>query len=76
VPPLLSGPSAGTPTRACCLPVVRTAAGYRLYDSEALARLELIQTPREIGLDLPVIKKVLAREVKLADVAAAHADAL
>src|SRR5262249_59872695 len=31
---------------------------------------------RQIGLDLPVIKKVLAREVNLADVAATHADAL
>jgi len=43
---------------------------------EALARLELIRTLREVGLDLPVIKKVLAREVNLADVAATHADAL
>jgi len=57
-------------------PCCRSAAGYRLYDSETLARLELIRTLREIGPDLPVIKKVLAREVNLADVAAAHADAL
>jgi DNA-binding transcriptional MerR regulator len=54
----------------------RSAAGYRLYGIEALARLELVRTLREIGPELPVIKKVLAREVDLADVAAAHADAL
>ncbi len=57
-------------------PTCRSAAGYRLYGIEALARLELVRTLREIGLDLPVIKKILAREVTLADVAAAHADAL
>src|SRR5215831_19150898 len=57
-------------------PCCRSAAGYRRYDSETLTRLELIRTLREIGPDLPVIKKVLAREVNLADVAAAHADAL
>jgi len=57
-------------------PCCRSAAGYRLYACEALARLELIRTLREVGLDLPVIKKVLAREVNLADVAATHADAL
>ncbi len=57
-------------------PSGRTAAGYRLYGIEALARLELVRTLREIGLELPVIKKILTREVDLADVAAAHAEAL
>src|SRR6266700_1119167 len=59
------------------LPVAcRSAAGYRLFGVEALARLELICTLREIGLDLPVIKQVLDRELKLPEVAGAHADAL
>jgi DNA-binding transcriptional MerR regulator len=57
-------------------PAYRTAAGYRCYDAGALARLELIRTLREIGLDLATIKRVLTREVNLADVAAAHAEAL
>jgi len=57
-------------------PACRSAAGYRLYNTEALARLELVRTLREIGLDLATIKRVLAREVKLAEVAAAHAAAL
>jgi DNA-binding transcriptional MerR regulator len=57
-------------------PAGRSAAGYRLFDAEALARLELVRTLREIGLDLPAIKQVLDRELKLPEVAAAHADAL
>src|SRR5215472_16315193 len=57
-------------------PAGRSAAGYRLFDAEALARLELVRTLREIGLDLPAIKRVLDRELKLSEVAAAHADAL
>src|SRR5262249_43833919 len=54
----------------------RSAAGYQLFDAEALARLELVQTLRKIGLDLPAIKQVLDRELNLPEVAAAHADAL
>src|SRR5215472_15026732 len=57
-------------------PACRSAAGYRLHDIDALARLELVRTLREIGLDLATIRRVLAREVRLAEVAAAHADAL
>lgn len=57
-------------------PVCRTAAGYRRYDVGALARLELARTLREIGLDLATVKRVLDREVSLAEVAAAHAEAL
>jgi DNA-binding transcriptional MerR regulator len=57
-------------------PVCRSAGGYRLYDAGALARLELVRTLREMGLELPVIRKVLDREVELRDVAAVHADAV
>jgi DNA-binding transcriptional MerR regulator len=57
-------------------PAGRTAAGYRLYGIEALARLELVRTLRRLGIDLRTIEGVLAREVDLAEVAATHAEAL
>lgn len=57
-------------------PTERTRAGYRRYGVDAVARLDLVRTLREIGLDLPTIRKVVDREVPLADVAAAHAEAL
>lgn len=59
------------------LPVAgRTSAGYRRYDEAAAARLALIRTLRELGLGLAPIRRVLDRQAALADVAAAHADAL
>jgi DNA-binding transcriptional MerR regulator len=57
-------------------PTDRSPAGYRRYDTTALARLELIRTLRDLGLDLPTIRRVVERQVTLAEVAAAHADAL
>ncbi|MEU1289001.1 MerR family transcriptional regulator [Kitasatospora sp. NPDC005856] len=62
-------------------PTDRTAAGYRRYDVHALARLDLVRTLRELGLDLPAIRRVLEREAPLREaplreVAAAHAEAL
>ena len=57
-------------------PADRTEAGYRLYGPDALARLGLVRTLRDLGLDLATIRSVLEREVSLADVAAAHAAAL
>jgi DNA-binding transcriptional MerR regulator len=57
-------------------PTVRSPAGHRLYDTEAVARLDLVRTLRELGLDLSTIRRVLDREVALPEVAAAHADAL
>uniref|UniRef100_UPI0034DF5330 MerR family transcriptional regulator n=1 Tax=Streptomyces flavofungini TaxID=68200 RepID=UPI0034DF5330 len=57
-------------------PTQRTPAGYRRYGTGAVARLDLVRTLREIGLDLPTIRRVVDREVPLADVAAAHAEAL
>ncbi|MFB6437720.1 TIGR03086 family metal-binding protein [Streptomyces sp. NPDC056411] len=57
-------------------PAGRTAAGYRRYDPGSLARLELARTLRDLGLGLPAIRDVLDREHTLAEVAAAHADAL
>ncbi|MEV0383147.1 MerR family transcriptional regulator [Nonomuraea sp. NPDC050643] len=57
-------------------PTDRSPAGYRLYDVTALARLDLVRTLRDLGLDLPTIRKVVDREVSLPQVAAAHAEAL
>ncbi|MFD4908858.1 MerR family transcriptional regulator [Kitasatospora purpeofusca] len=57
-------------------PTDRSPAGYRLYDPAALARLDLVRTLRELGLDLAVVRRVLDREVTVPEVAAAHADAL
>ncbi|EGX58455.1 hypothetical protein SZN_17827, partial [Streptomyces zinciresistens K42] len=57
-------------------PATRSPAGHRRYDRGALPRLELVRTLREWGLDLPTIRRVLDRELSLARVAAAHADAV
>ena len=57
-------------------PTGRSAGGYRLYDTEAVARVDLVRTLRELGLDLDTIRRVLARQVGLHDVAAAHLRAL
>lgn len=54
----------------------RTDAGYRLYGEDALVRLGLVRTLRDLGIDLPTIRRVLEREVSVPDVAAAHAAAL
>jgi DNA-binding transcriptional MerR regulator len=53
-------------------PTARSAAGYRLYDAEAVARLDLVQTLRELGLSLELVQAVLSRTRTVADVAAAH----
>ncbi len=57
-------------------PVDRSPAGYRRYGLEALARLDLIRTLRELDVDLATIRRVLDREVSIAEVAAVHAEAL
>ncbi|MGV4986023.1 helix-turn-helix domain-containing protein [Streptomyces sp. NRAIS4] len=57
-------------------PVTRSTGGYRLYDSAAVARLELIRTLRELGLGLDDVRKVLAGERTVAEVAATHVAAL
>ena len=42
-------------------PAGRSAGGYRLFDSEAAARLDLVRTLRELGLGLDVVAAVLSR---------------
>jgi DNA-binding transcriptional MerR regulator len=57
-------------------PTTRSGGHYRLYDAEAVARLDLVRTLRELGLDLDTVRKVLDRQTTVADVARAHARAL
>jgi DNA-binding transcriptional MerR regulator len=57
-------------------PAERSAGGYRLYDAASVARLELVATLRELGVGLDEVRRILAKEVTVADVAAAHVDAL
>jgi DNA-binding transcriptional MerR regulator len=57
-------------------PAGRTSGNYRLYDAEAAARLELVRTLRELGVDLDTVERVLRGQVTVADVAAAHVRAL
>lgn len=57
-------------------PTDRTPAGYRLYDEDALARLGLVRTLLDLGIDLATIQQVLDREITVAEVAAVHAEAL
>jgi DNA-binding transcriptional MerR regulator len=57
-------------------PAGRTCDGHRLYDAGSVARLELVATLRELGLGLDEVRRVLAREDTVADVAAAHVAAL
>ncbi|MFF4401618.1 MerR family transcriptional regulator [Streptomyces sp. NPDC001480] len=57
-------------------PVARSSGGYRLYDAGSVARLELIRTLRELGLGLGHVRRVLAGETTVAEVAAAHVTAL
>ncbi len=57
-------------------PVCRSGAGYRRYGPDAVARLALVRTLRELGLGLDVIRRVIERELSLGEVAARHAAAL
>ena len=54
----------------------RTESGYRRYDEAGLARIELVRTLRDLGLDIATIRRVLDRRAGLAEVASAHADAI
>lgn len=49
------------------LPAGRSPSGYRLYGARALVRLDLVRTLREAGLGLDAIKRVLRRDLSLAD---------
>ncbi len=53
-------------------PTGHTDAGYRLYDIEAVARLELVSTLRDLGASLGDIRRLLADGTTLHDLAVAH----
>jgi DNA-binding transcriptional MerR regulator len=54
----------------------RTPGGFRTYDVDGLARLKLVRTLRDLGVDLPTAQRVLASEVSVAEVARTHAEAI
>ncbi|MEU5690696.1 MerR family transcriptional regulator [Actinosynnema sp. NPDC020468] len=54
----------------------RTAGGFRAYDADGLTRLRLVRTLRDLGIDLPTARRVLASELSVAEVARAHAEAI
>ncbi len=57
-------------------PSGRNRAGHRLYDDQALARLELVVTLRKLGIGLDTIRAVLEQRTTVAEEAALHARAL
>lgn len=57
-------------------PAGRTSGNYRMYDAEAAARLDLVRTLRELGIDLDTVERVLRDQVTITDVAKAHVRAL
>ena len=54
----------------------RTEGGYRRYDGASLARLELVRALRDLGLDIDTTRRVASRQMTIAEVAAAQADAI
>lgn len=57
-------------------PLERNSGGYRVYGADAVGRLRLVRTLRELGLGLDSVRKVVDRQSTLAEVAAAHVEAL
>ncbi len=57
-------------------PTGRSAAGYRLYDAAAVARLALVRALRELDVDHQTVRRVLERETTLPEVAATHVAAI
>ncbi|WP_086820239.1 MerR family transcriptional regulator [Allokutzneria sp. NRRL B-24872] len=55
-------------------PTEQTDAGHRLYDVDAIARLELVRTMRDLGAGLTDIRALLAEELSLRELASAHLD--
>ncbi|MGW4912510.1 MerR family transcriptional regulator [Streptomyces sp. NPDC004270] len=53
-------------------PTGLTEGGFRRYDVHAIARLELVRTLRDLGAGLDDIRRVLAAETTLHDLAVTH----
>lgn len=62
--------------RGLLSPADRTDRGHRRYDDAAVARVELVKTLRDLGIGLATVRRVVDRQVVLADVAKVHADGL
>ena len=54
----------------------RNTAGHRVFDQDAVARLQLVRVLRELGVDLRTVRKVLDRELTIAELVTAQGDAL
>ncbi|MEV1240844.1 MerR family transcriptional regulator [Nonomuraea sp. NPDC050022] len=57
-------------------PAHRSSGGYRLYDAEAVARLDLVRTLRDLGLGLDAIQQIVEKRVALRELAQTHVKAL
>ncbi|MFI7026783.1 MerR family transcriptional regulator [Micromonospora sp. NPDC049900] len=53
-------------------PAGYTGAGYRCYDARGVAALELVRTLRDLGAGLDEIRRLLADEITVRDLATAH----
>ncbi|GIH31644.1 MerR family transcriptional regulator [Microbispora amethystogenes] len=57
-------------------PTDRSAGGYRLYSATAMGLFDLVRTLRELGIGLEDVRKILAQQATVAEVAEVHARAL
>ena len=57
-------------------PAARAEGGRRLYDAACADQAGLVATLRELGLGLADVRRVLAGQASIAEVAGAHRDAL
>lgn len=57
-------------------PAARAEGGRRLYDAARADQAELVSTLRELGLGLADVRRLLAGQASIAEVAAGHRDAL
>ncbi|MEU3272749.1 MerR family transcriptional regulator [Saccharomonospora sp. NPDC006951] len=53
-------------------PTERTRSGYRLYDVNALAKLELVRTLRELGIGLSDVERVIGKAQSVKELAERH----
>lgn len=54
----------------------RSGGGYRLYNAEAVAQIDLVRTLRDLGLGLETIAALLRQRTSIREIARVHAEAL